>query len=142
MTPPVPAPLILLVEDFADAREMYSDYLTFSGFRVETATNGQEALDQARTLGPDLILMDLSLPGIDGWEATRILKADPATKHLLIVALSAHALAADAEGARKAGCDGFIGKPCLPPDLVVHISAYLKMAQGSADPKGKAHRRG
>jgi two-component system, cell cycle response regulator DivK len=141
MTPPVPAPLILLVEDFADAREMYSDYLTFSGFRVETATNGQEALDQARALGPDLILMDLSLPGIDGWEATRILKSDPATKHLLIVALSAHALAADAEGARKAGCDGFIAKPCLPPDLVAQIAGYLKVGHGSADTKGKAHRR-
>jgi len=141
MTPPVTAPLILLVEDFADAREMYSDYLTFSGFRVETATNGQEALDQARTLGPDLILMDLSLPGIDGWEATRILKSDPATKHLLIVALSAHALAADAEGARKAGCDGFIAKPCLPPDLVAQVAGYLKFGHGSADTKGKAHRR-
>jgi two-component system cell cycle response regulator DivK len=141
MTPPVTAPLILLVEDFADAREMYSDYLTFSGFRVETATNGQEALDQARTLGPDLILMDLSLPGIDGWEATRILKSDPATNHLLIVALSAHALAADAEGARKAGCDGFIAKPCLPPDLVAQIAGYLKIGHGSADTKGKAHRR-
>ena len=79
MTVPVPSPLILLVEDFADTREMYSDYLTFSGFRVATATNGQEAVEQARTLEPDLILMDLSLPGIDGWEATRILKADPAT---------------------------------------------------------------
>jgi len=141
MTLPVPAPLILLVEDFADAREMYSDYLTFSGFRVETATNGQEALDRARAVDPDLILMDLSLPGIDGWEATRILKSDPATKHLLIVALSAHALAADAEGARKAGCDGFIAKPCLPPDLVAQVAGYLKIGHGSADAKGKAHRR-
>jgi two-component system, cell cycle response regulator DivK len=141
MTLPVPAPLILLVEDFADAREMYRDYLTFSGFRVETATNGQEALDQARSLNPDLILMDLSLPGIDGWQATRILKSDPATKHLLIVALSAHALAADADGARKAGCDGFIAKPCLPPDLVAHIAGYLKIGHGSADTQGKAHRR-
>jgi len=141
MTLPVPAPLILLVEDFADAREMYSDYLAFSGFRVETATNGQEALDRARAVDPDLILMDLSLPGIDGWEATRILKSDPATKHLLIVALSAHALAADAEGARKAGCDGFIAKPCLPPDLVAQIAGYLKIGHGSAETKGKAHRR-
>lgn len=141
MTVPVPSPLILLVEDFADAREMYSDYLTFSGFRVATATNGQEAVEQARTLDPDLILMDLSLPGIDGWEATRILKADPATKHLMIVALSAHALAADSEGARKAGCDGFIAKPCLPPDLVAHIAGYLKMSHESTETKGKAHRR-
>jgi two-component system, cell cycle response regulator DivK len=140
MTAPAPAPLILLVEDFDDAREMYSDYLTFSGFRVATAINGQQAVDQARTLNPDLILMDLSLPGIDGWQATRILKGDPATAHLIIVALSAHALAADGEGARSAGCDGFIAKPCLPPDLVAHIAGFLKMGQGN-EPKGKSHRR-
>jgi two-component system, cell cycle response regulator DivK len=141
MTAPAPAPLILLVEDFDDAREMYSEYLTFCGFRVATATNGQEAVEQARALGPDLILMDLSLPGIDGWEATRILKSDSATAHLIIVALSAHALAADGEGARAAGCDGFIPKPCLPPDLVAHIAGYLKMGQGSNDSNGKARRR-
>jgi two-component system cell cycle response regulator DivK len=140
MTAPAPAPLILLVEDFDDAREMYSDYLMFSGFRVATATNGQEAVDQARRLNPDLILMDLSLPGIDGWQATRMLKGDPATAHLVIVALSAHALAADGEGARSAGCDGFIAKPCLPPDLVAHVAGYLKLGQGNGS-KGKAHRR-
>jgi two-component system, cell cycle response regulator DivK len=141
MTAPGLAPLILLVEDFEDAREMYSDYLAFSGFRVATATNGQEALDQARTLNPDLILMDLSLPGIDGWEATRILKADPATRHLSIVALSAHALAADGEGARAAGCDGFIAKPCLPPDLVTQIIEYLKPELDHTGTKAKARRR-
>ena len=89
------APLILLVEDFADAREMYRDYLEFSGFRVETAYDGRDAIEKARTVNPDLVLMDLSLPGIDGWEATRILKADKTTRHLTIVALSAHALAAE-----------------------------------------------
>jgi two-component system, cell cycle response regulator DivK len=119
-------PLILVVEDFDDAREMYRDYLEFSSFRVETACNGREAIDKARAFGPDLILMDLSLPGIDGWEATRILKADPETRHLIIVALSAHALAAEGQRARDAGCDGFIAKPCLPPDLVAQISGYLK----------------
>ena len=141
MNVPLPSPLILLVEDFDDAREMYSGYLTFSGFRVATATNGQEALEQARALNPDLILMDLSLPGIDGWEATRILKSDPATEHLVIVALSAHALATDGEGAKRAGCDGFIAKPCLPPDLVTHIAGFLKMGHGATDAKGKTHRR-
>lgn len=141
MTAPALAPLILLVEDFDDAREMYSEYLSFCGFRVATATNGQQAIDQARALGPDLILMDLSLPGIDGWEATRILKTDSTTAHLVIVALSAHALAADGEGARAAGCDGFIAKPCLPPDLVTHIAGYLKMGQGSSESNGPAQRR-
>ncbi len=120
-------PLILIVEDFDDAREMYRDYLSFAGYRVETARDGREAIDKAQALEPDLILMDLSLPGVDGWEATRLLKSDPATRHLLIVALSAHALAAEGERAREAGCDGFIAKPCLPPDLVTEIDRYLKL---------------
>jgi two-component system, cell cycle response regulator DivK len=127
MTTSALRPLLLLVEDFDDAREMYRDYLAFSGFRVETARDGQEAIDKARALAPDLILMDLSLPGIDGWEATRLLKADPATRRLPIVALSAHAMAADGERALAAGCDGFIAKPCLPPDLVLQIAACLKL---------------
>ena len=133
--------LILLVEDFDDAREMYREYLTFSGFRVETASDGQEAIDKARTLLPQLILMDLSLPGIDGWEATRLLKADPATSHLVIVALSAHALAAEGERARAAGCDGFIAKPCLPPDLVTHVVEFLKMHPGRTASNGNGQRR-
>jgi len=103
MTGPSIKPLILIVEDFDDAREMYRDYLEFSGFRAETARDGREAIDKARTLQPDLILMDLSLPGIDGWEATRLLKAEPDTSHLLIVALSAHALAAEGSAAPIVG---------------------------------------
>ena len=121
------APLILVVDDFDDAREMYRDYLEFSGFRVVTARDGLEAIQRAGETNPDLILMDLSLPGIDGWEATRRLKSNPATSHLLIVALSAHALSSDWDRAREVGCDGFIAKPCLPPDLVVHVAAYLKL---------------
>jgi CheY-like chemotaxis protein len=131
--------LILLVEDFDDAREMYRDYLQFAGLRVEAARDGREAIEKARRLQPDLILMDLSLPGIDGWEATRLLKSDPATKHILIVALSAHALAAEGERAHRAGCDGFIAKPCLPTDLVDEIARYLKAR--SAQARGRARRR-
>ena len=139
---PVPslAPLILIVEDFDDAREMYRDYLEFAAFRVETARDGREAIEKARRLRPDLVLMDLSLPGIDGWEATRLLKSDPATKNILVVALSAHALATEGERARMAGCDGFIAKPCLPPDLVEEISKYLKR-QAAAVGRGRARRR-
>lgn len=126
-------PLILLVEDFDDAREMYREFLEFSGFRVLTARDGREALEQARDANPDLILMDLSLPGIDGWEATRILKNDAATSHLTIVALSAHALAAEGERARQAGCDGFIAKPCLPGDLLTQIGRYLGLDRPADD---------
>jgi CheY-like chemotaxis protein len=120
------APLILVVDDYQDAREMYAEYLQFSGFRVAEARNGNEAVAQAFSLRPDLILMDLSLPGIDGWEATRVLKADERTKHIPVVALTGHALAGASEGARKAGCDSFVTKPCLPDDLVVEVRRMLE----------------
>jgi CheY-like chemotaxis protein len=120
-----PVPLILVVDDYQDAREMYAEYLQFSGFRVAEARNGNEAVAQAFALKPDLILMDLSLPGMDGWEATRRLKADDATRHIPIVALTGHALAGASEGAKKAGCDSFVTKPCLPDDLVVEVRRML-----------------
>lgn len=118
-------PVILLVEDFEDAREMYREYLEFSGFSVVTAVDGREAVTKAADVNPDLVLMDLSLPILDGWEATRRLKNDPATSHLTIVALSAHALSLEGERAREAGCDGFIAKPCLPSELVDQMVVYL-----------------
>ena len=123
------APLILVVDDYQDAREMYAEYLVFSGFRVAEARNGNEAVAQAFALTPDLILMDLSLPGMDGWEATRLLKADERTKHIPVVALTGHALAGASEGARKAGCDSFVTKPCLPDDLVVEVRRMLSAAK-------------
>ena len=141
MTDPSPNPLILVVEDFDDAREMYRDYLEFAGFRVETARDGREAIEKARALQPDLILMDLSLPGIDGWEATRLLKAAPETRQIIIIALSAHALATEGERARAAGCDGFIAKPCLPPDLVHEITKYLKSHGADRARRGGQRRR-
>ncbi len=122
-------PLILVVDDYEDAREMYAEYLRFCGFRVAEARNGNEALEQAFALLPDLILMDLSLPGMDGWEATRQLKADERTRHIPVVALTGHALAGASEGARKAGCDSFVPKPCLPDDLVVEVRRMLSLAK-------------
>ena len=123
------SPLILVVDDYQDAREMYAEYLQFSGFRVAEARNGNEAVEQAFALKPDLILMDLSLPGMDGWEATRRLKADERTSHIPIVALTGHALAGASEGAKKAGCDSFVTKPCLPDDLVVEVRRMLGAAR-------------
>jgi two-component system cell cycle response regulator DivK len=118
-------PLVLVVEDYQDAREMYAAYLQFSGYRVAEASNGLEALDKTRELMPDIILMDLALPKMDGWEATRQLKADERTRHIPIVALTGHALAGHAEGARQAGCDAFVTKPCLPDALVTEIQRML-----------------
>jgi CheY-like chemotaxis protein len=104
---------------------MYAAYLQFSGYRVAEAANGIEALEKTRELMPDIILMDLALPKMDGWEATRRLKADDRTKHIPIVALTGHALAGHAEGARQAGCDAFVTKPCLPDALVTEIERML-----------------
>ena len=122
-------PLILVVDDYQDAREMYAEYLQFSGFRVAEARNGNEAVEKAFELVPDLILMDLSLPGMDGWEATRQLKSDERTRRIPVVALTGHALAGASEGARKAGCDSFVTKPCLPDDLVVEVRRMLNAVQ-------------
>jgi CheY-like chemotaxis protein len=126
-TPPAPAeaPLVLVVDDYQDAREMCAEYLSFTGFRVAEASNGVEALDKAFMLLPDVILMDLSLPGIDGWEATRRLKADERTRAIPVVAVTGHALAGHSEGAKQAGCDAFITKPCLPDALVAEVRRVL-----------------
>ena len=130
-------PRVLLVDDYPDAREMYSEYLQFSGFDVVEATNGMEALQSAIDESPDIILMDLSLPVMDGWEATRRLKADERTASIPVVALTGHALAGISDGAKRAGCDAFVTKPCLPEDLVKEIRRILD----EATPTGKKGRR-
>jgi len=122
-------PLVLLAEDFEDARELYRDYLEYSGFTVETVTNGRQAIDQAIALQPDVILMDASMPVLDGWQATRELKANPATKHIPVLALTAHAFDDARKEAKAVGCDGFVPKPCLPDDLVTKIRAVLEPAK-------------
>jgi len=118
---PQQSPLVLVVDDFQDGREMCVEYLTFLGYRAAEASDGYEALERARALMPDVILMDLSLPGIDGWEVTRRLKADPKTRHVPIVAVTAHSLPGDAERARRAGCNAFVTKPCFLDELQEEI---------------------
>jgi CheY-like chemotaxis protein len=102
---------ILLVEDNADNRDMLGRRLTRRGHRVEFAVNGEEAVSLARALQPQLILMDLSLPVMDGWEATRRIKLEPATRHIPIIALTAHAMSGDREKAMGAGADDYDTKP-------------------------------
>jgi|SRR3954468_3574479 two-component system cell cycle response regulator DivK len=122
---PSRTPIVLIAEDFEDARELYREYLEFSGFEVLTAANGREAIDRAVEEQPDLILMDASMPVLDGWQATRALKADPQTRHIPILALTAHAFDDARQQAKAAGCDGFITKPCLPDDLVSQVRSAL-----------------
>jgi CheY-like chemotaxis protein len=133
-------PRVLVVDDYPDAREMYAEYLQYSGFDVIEATNGMEALARAADSRPDIILMDLSLPVMDGWEATKRLKANKATAAIPIVALTGHALAGILEGAKQAGCDAFVTKPCLPEDLVKEIRKVLG-AQSTAS-TGRSRRSG
>ena len=133
-------PLVLVVEDYQDAREMYAAYLSFSGYRVAEATNGIEAIEKTMELMPDIILMDLALPRMDGWEATRRLKMDERTRHIPIVALTGHALAGHAEGARQAGCDAFVTKPCLPDALVAEIERMLALRSHGDNGRKKSGR--
>lgn len=120
-------PLVLVVDDVDHGREIFAEYLEYRGFRVATAADGLEAIEKAFELRPDVILMDLSLPGIDGWEATRRLKADERTSGIPIIALTAHALASAHEKAREVGCNAVVTKPCLPKDLEQEVRRQLEL---------------
>ena len=122
--------LILIADDTADNREMYAEYLTFLGYRVETADNGITALALARELLPDLVIMDLSMPDMDGWEASRRLKADPSLAMIPILVVTGHALDGSENAALAAGGDAFLTKPCLPEQLAIKVEDILR-ARGS-----------
>ena len=116
---------ILLVEDNEMNRDMLSRRLERRGYEVEIAMDGAEGVDKARAGNPDLILMDMSLPVMDGWEATRTLKADEATRSIPVVALTAHAMSTDREKALAAGCDAYETKPVELPRLIETIEKLL-----------------
>lgn len=116
---------VLLVEDNVDNRNIYRIILEHTGYAVIEAEDGEEGIRLARELRPDLIPMDVSIPKIDGWEATKILKSDPATSDIPIVALTAHALASDYAKAEEAGCDGYLPKPVTPHRVVVEVERLL-----------------
>lgn len=119
---------ILLVEDNELNRDMLSRRLARQGYQVVQAVDGGEAIARAHDSAPDLILMDLSLPVIDGWEATRRLKADEATRRIPVIALTAHAMAGDREQAMAAGCDDFDTKPVELSRLLEKIAALLGLS--------------
>jgi two-component system, cell cycle response regulator DivK len=120
-------PLVLIVDDYAEGREVCAQYLAFRGYRVATAEDGLDALDKTHALHPDVILMDLSLPRLDGWEASRRLKADERTRHIPIIALTAHALSSARDRAMAAGCSSVVTKPCPPRDLEAEVRRQLGM---------------
>jgi two-component system, cell cycle response regulator DivK len=124
-------PSILLVDDFEDGLEMYREYLTFRGHRVIVARNGEEAIVQARAHRPDVVLLDIRMPGMTGTEAMRVLRSDPSFQRVPIVALTAHALDGERAAALAAGFDDLIAKPCLPDQLANAVQAILTTARPS-----------
>lgn len=118
-------PLVLIVEDQQDLRQLYATELTMSGFDVIEAGNGADAISHTSAQWPDVVLMDLSLPVLDGWEATRRLKTDERTAHIPVVALTAHDGAGELQRATSADCDWFVPKPCPPHALITEVRRVL-----------------
>ena len=119
------SPLVLIVDDSSDARALYREYLEFCGFRVATAADGEEGVATARAEWPAVILMDLAMPKMDGWEAIRQLRAEPTTMETPIVAMSAFAFGDEPDRARAAGADLCLTKPCLPSQVGRVVRAML-----------------
>ena len=116
---------LLLVEDNEDNRIIYSTVLRHLGYSVVEAVDGVQAIALARSVLPDLILMDISIPEVDGWEATKILRKDPATRHIPIIALTAHALADDREKAQQIGFSAYLAKPIEPRAVVAEVQKWI-----------------
>jgi CheY-like chemotaxis protein len=121
--------LVLLVEDTLDTLEAFSHFLRGAGFRVETAVDGRQAVDKARALRPDVVVMDLALPELDGWEATHQIKSDSLTRYVPVIAFTGHAFQQSKESARQAGCDAFLTKPLDPALLVAEIHRVVELAR-------------
>ena len=132
LNPAVLPPPIVVVDDDTDAREMLSEYLAFCGFAVHQAQDGREAIDVAGRIRPALMLMDLMMPRMDGWEATRRLKTDAGTRDITIVAVSACTQPADQERARRVGCDEFICKPVDLEYLAGLVNRLIARSLGGA----------
>jgi two-component system, cell cycle response regulator DivK len=116
---------ILVVEDQEDNRQILRDLLTSGGFDMIEADNGADAITAAETNRPDLILMDIQLPILDGYEATRRIKANPDLKSIPIIVVTSYALSGDEDKARRAGCDDYVAKPFSPRALLAKIKAYV-----------------
>ena len=130
---PKTAPLVLVADDDANARRLFEDYLTMEGFRVVTAPDGLTAVERASRDKPNVIVMDLAMPHVDGWNATRQLKRNPATARIPVIACTAHVLGGSVERALDAGVDAYITKPCPPDVLVKEIRKILRLFAAKRD---------
>jgi two-component system, cell cycle response regulator DivK len=122
---------VLVADDTRDARELYGLYLSHHGFSVELASDGIAAVDMAIQLQPDVIVMDLSMPNLDGITATQRLKAHPRTRHIPVILLTGYPYKAIQHGALEGGVDVFLTKPCLPEDLETHVRLLLEAKRRS-----------
>jgi two-component system, cell cycle response regulator DivK len=122
-------PVVLVTEDVTDARELFQVFLEFEGFEVVTASNGEEAVERAKEVQPDAIVMDLSMPVMDGFTAAEHLKHDVRTRDIPVIALSGHVLPSHTDKARDAGCDTILPKPCLLTDVAAKIRSMLPAAK-------------
>jgi CheY-like chemotaxis protein len=123
--PPTP-PLVLIVDDNLEAREMYTLYLQHAGFRSAEAADGRAAIAQVKRNRPDIILMDAAMPGLNGWDAVSLLKADPETKSIPLIMFTAHVFPEHRARAEAAGANAFIAKPVIPDELAREIRRMLK----------------
>ena len=115
---------ILVIEDTEDNRQIIRDLLTSVGYELIEASDGAEGVELAAKHKPDLILMDIQLPTVDGYEATRRIKADPATAHIPVIAVTSYALSGDEAKSRAAGCDGYVAKPFSPKQLLAKVREF------------------
>lgn len=128
-------PCLLVVDDHPTNLKLVSDLLEFEDYEVLRAVDGETAQEMIRLTPPDLVLMDLALPGMDGLTLTRLLKADPKTRHIIVVALTAYAMKGDEAKAREAGCDGYITKPINTRSFCGLVAGYLNKGQTGVTPQ-------
>jgi CheY-like chemotaxis protein len=121
--------VVLIVDDFEDNRDMYASYFEAMGYRVMQASNGEEALGIIAREPPDVVVMDLSMPRLDGWEATRLIKSNPRTQNIVVIVVTGFSGRDDLARARAAGANEVCTKPCTPNELLSKIEARLQRAQ-------------
>jgi two-component system, cell cycle response regulator DivK len=125
---------VLVVDDVEDNRDLYATYFEHHGFQADQACDGEEALAKVAATTPDVVIMDLCMPKLDGWQATRLIKADPRTKAVIVVVVTGNAMAANVAAAHEAGADAVCTKPCIPKDLIALVQRRLE-ARESPDAK-------
>jgi CheY-like chemotaxis protein len=124
--------VVLIVDDFEDNREMYASYFEAMGYRVVQASDGEEALNVIAREPPDVVVMDLSMPRLDGWEATRLIKSNPRTAKIIVVVVTGFSTRNDLARARAAGANEVCTKPCTPSELLSKVEAHLQKAPSGA----------